>query len=135
MFSMFLDVCKNFINYSGKLWISIGGGPVEIRMGIYSWYNPTIFLRFNVISVCIKKTIIILICLCENRSLIFIYHWYLIEIYNLLQQHQPVAHDKTGDQVFTVCYTHPPLVCKINIACKGSSLRTRHMKSTPNVCG
>ena len=26
MFSMFLDVCKNFINYSGKLWISIGGG-------------------------------------------------------------------------------------------------------------
>ena len=44
---------------------------------VYSWYNPTIFLRFNIISVCIKKTIIILICLFENRSLIFIYHWYL----------------------------------------------------------
>ena len=32
MFSMFVDVCKNLINYIRKLWIS--GGPIEIPGGI-----------------------------------------------------------------------------------------------------
>ena len=35
MFSMFLYVCKNLINYIRKLWIS-RGGPIEIRGGIVS---------------------------------------------------------------------------------------------------
>ena len=41
MFNMFLDVCKNTRDYIRKLWISRGGGSIEIRGGIGSCIQNT----------------------------------------------------------------------------------------------
>ena len=47
MSSMLLDVCKILIDYIRKLWISRGGGPIEIGGGYYIhiWFSMYISLN------------------------------------------------------------------------------------------